>query len=91
MRTTLHHAVQVKVQNLFLELSSTIFFEWLNNDQVELNTDKNHLLLSGNARATAAIDNIYIESENEQVLLGITIDSNLTFENHINNICKKAS
>ena len=27
----------------------------------------------------------------EQVLLGITIDSNLTFENHIRNICKKAS
>ena len=27
----------------------------------------------------------------EQVLLGITIYSNLTFENHIRNICKKAS
>ena len=25
------------------------------------------------------------------MLLGITIDSNLTFENHINNICKRAS
>ena len=29
--------------------------------------------------------------EDEQVLLDITIDSNLTFENHINSICKKAS
>ena len=37
------------------------------------------------------IDNSYIESEDEQVLLGITIDSNLTFGNHINSICKKAS
>ena len=25
------------------------------------------------------------------MLLGVTIDSNLTFENHINNICKRAS
>ena len=25
------------------------------------------------------------------MLLGITIDSNLTFENHINNICERAS
>ena len=33
----------------------------------------------------------YIESEKEQVLLGITIDSNLTFENHVINVCKKAS
>ena len=42
-------------------------------------------------RATAKIDNNYIESEKEQMLLGITIDSKLTFENHINNICKRAS
>ena len=32
-----------------------------------------------------------IESEDEEVLPDITIDSNLTFENHINNICKKVS
>ena len=37
------------------------------------------------------IDSNYIESEREQVLLSITIDSNLTFENRINNICKRAS
>ena len=43
------------------------------------------------SHTTAKIDNNYIESEEEQVLLGTTIDSNLTFENHINNICKKAS
>ena len=58
---------------------------------MKVNTGKSHLLLSGNSRATATIDNSYIESEDEQVLLGITIDSNLTFENHINSICKKAN
>ena len=74
-----------------LEQSSAILFEWLNNNYMKVNTGKSHLLLSGNSRATATIDNSYIESEDEQVLLGITIDSNLTFENHINSICKKAS
>ena len=74
-----------------LEQSSTILFKWLNNNYVKVNTGKSHLLLSGNSRATATIDNSYIESEDEQVVLGITIDSNLTFENHINSICKKAS
>ena len=58
---------------------------------MKVNTGKSHLLLSGNSRATATIGNSYIESEDEQVLLGITIDSNLPFENHIRNICKKAS
>ena len=48
---------------------------------MKVNTSKGHLLLSGNSTATATIENSYIESEDEQVLLGITIDSNLTFEN----------
>ena len=55
------------------------------------NTRNSHLLVSGSARATANGDNNYTESEKDQVLLGITIDSNLTFENHINNICKRVS
>ena len=74
-----------------LEQSSKILFKWLSNYYMKVNTGKSHLLLPGNSRATAMIDNSYIESEDEQVLLGITIDSNLTFENHIRNICKKAS
>ena len=55
-----------------LEQSSAILFEWLNNKYMKVNTGKSHLLLSGNSRASAAIDNSYIESEDEQVLLGIT-------------------
>ena len=47
---------------------------------MKVNTGKRHLLLSGNSRATTTIDNSYIEPEDEQVLLGITIDSNLTFD-----------
>ena len=57
---------------------------------MNVKTDKSHLV-SGNVRITAKIDNNYDDSEKEQMLLGITIDSNLTFENHINNICKRAS
>ena len=36
-------------------------------------TDKSHLLVCGNVRVTAKIDNSYIESEKEQMLLGIMI------------------
>ena len=56
---------------------------------MKVNTGKSYLLLSSDSRATATIDNSY--TEDEQVLLGVTIDSNLTFENHINSICKKAN
>ena len=74
-----------------LETSSSILFKWLQTNYMKVNTDKSHLLLSGNVSLTSNIDNKLIESENEQVLLGVTIDPNLSFEKHINNLCKKAS
>ena len=42
-------------------------------------------------KAIANIDNNRTESENIHEILAITIDSRLTFENHINKLCKKAS
>ena len=60
-----------------LEQLSAILFEWLNNSYMKVNTDKSHLLLSGNSRATTTSGTSYIESEDEQVLLDITSDSNL--------------
>ena len=48
--------------------SSAILFEWLNNNYMAVNTGNSHLLLPGNSRATAKIDNSYIELEDKQVL-----------------------
>ena len=74
-----------------LEVSSSVLFTWLRNNYMKANTHKSHLLLSGNIDLNANIDGNVIESEDSQVLLGITIDSNLSFNTHINNLCKKAS
>jgi len=74
-----------------LEMSSSILFKWLRLNYMKANTDKSHILLSGKINQTANVDGHHILSEDEQVLLGVTIDSNLTFESHINNLCKKAS
>ena len=79
------------VNNLEQSSATLSLSQWLYNNCMKLNTGKSHLLLSGNSRATATINNSYIESEDKQLLLGITIDSNLTFENNISSICKKAS
>ena len=57
---------------------------------MKASADKSHLLLSGNNKVTANIDGNIIESEESQVLLGVTIDSNLSFDKHINNLCKNA-
>ena len=59
---------------------------------MKVNTWKSHLLFSGNSITTATTDNSYIESKDEQVFLGITIDSKLSFfENHINRIASQNS
>ena len=79
-------SAEIVVNNF--EQPSAILFEWLNNNYIKTNTGKSHLSLSGNSRATATFGSSYIESEDEQVLVGITIDSNPTFENHISSICK---
>ena len=74
-----------------LEKSSAILFNWLKSNYMKVNTDKSNLLLSGNIKLTSDIDNNIIESEEKQELLGVIIDSRLTFEEHVNNLCKKAS
>ena len=65
-----------------LEKSSSIHFKWVQTNHMKVNTDKSHLS-SGNTQLTSNIDNNLIMSEKEQMLLGITIDSNLSFEEHI--------
>ena len=57
---------------------------------MKVNSDKSHLLISGNKETIANIVNNYIESENLHELLGIIIDSKVTFENHTNKVWKKA-
>ena len=74
-----------------LEISSTILFVGLKNNYMKANTDNSDLLLSGKNYLIADIDRNVIESEDNQVLLGITIDSNPSFIKDINNLCKKAS
>ena len=74
-----------------LEISSSVLFTWLRNNCMKANTEKSHLLLSGSNRLTVNIDGNVIESEDNQILLGITINSNLSFNKHIDDLCKKAS
>ena len=58
---------------------------------MKINSGKSHLLFSGNNNVSANIDNHTIMFENKNELLGIILDSKLSFEDHINNLCKKAS
>ena len=51
----------------------------------------NVFFLSPYQSATINIADSIIKSSNSQNFLGVTIDSNFTFEKHINNLCRKSS
>ena len=57
---------------------------------MKANSDKSQLIISSAESTTAMIDGFPIDSS-KTVLLGITTDHGLKFDNHINNLCKKAS
>ena len=72
------------------EISSTILFKWFNNNFMTANNDKSHLLMSCKEPYSAIIEGSCIKSSQKQLLLGVTIDNELKFDDHINYLCKKA-
>ena len=75
-----------------LQSDSNILLQWFTNNFFKLNADKCKLLISN--REDELSINIQGESilcEKSVKLLGIKIDNQLTFNEHISNICKKVS
>ena len=58
---------------------------------MKANSKKSHLIMSYAEATTAMIDGLPIDSSKTEVLLGITIDHELKFDDHVNRLCKKAS
>ena len=57
---------------------------------MKANPDKCHLLLSTNQNNLTNINSSAIHNSSSEKLLGITIDTNLKFDIHVNNISKKS-
>ena len=74
-----------------LEESTSSLFQWFRNNHMKANADKCHLLVTGNYEVSANINEFEIESSKKEKLLGISIDTTLSFEHHITSLCKKAS
>ena len=58
---------------------------------MKANQGKCHLLLSTKSPEVVSIDGIQITFSTAETLLGITIDAELNFENHLSAICNKVS
>ena len=83
-----------KLENVVskLENDSDIAICWFESNYMKLNTDKCHLLVTGNK-----YEQIWVKLGEEKIwenntvkLLGVTIDRQLKFDSHVFNICAKA-
>ena len=57
--------------------------------QLKANPGKSHILLGTNKLEIVSIDGIPLAASSHEKLLGVTIDSELKFENHIKELCLK--
>ena len=74
-----------------IEECTNNLFQWFRNNHMKANADKCHLLVTGNYYVSANINEFEIESSKKETLLGILIDTALSFEHYITSLCKKAS
>ena len=58
---------------------------------MKANADKCHLLVSSDENCTAKIEEFSIKNSTKEKLLGVKFDSNLSSENHVISLFKKAS
>ena len=75
-----------------LEEQSNIALKWFEDNYMKMNSGKCHLFVSGNKyeQMWAKIGNDKILESRTVKLLGITIDNELKFDEHIDNVCMKA-
>ena len=68
-----------------------VLFKCFENNLMKVNSDKSHLLLRISTSSTANVIGDIIKNSESEKRLGITIDYQLNFEEHLSKVCDKAS
>ena len=74
-----------------LEPNVNTLFNWFRQNGLIANSSKSHFLTSPYERRTLKIHDSIITSSSSEELLGVLIDSELTFHDHITRLCSKAN
>ena len=75
----------------FLEQDSDALLKWFKNNCLKNNVDKCYVLVSINKTVGIKIGDCTIDTGVCEKLLGVKLDVNLNFNNHISDLRKKAS
>ena len=74
-----------------LEQVPGTFFNWFKNNRLKNSVDKCHVLVSTNKPVGIKIGDYTIDNSECEKLLGVKIDVNSNSNDHISDLCKKAS
>ena len=87
------YAAEDSVEKLLetLERETNILIEWFEVNEMKSNSNKCHLIIVNNQDNNIKIGNDIITSKTSVKLLRVTIDNKLNFNEHVDNICKKAN
>ena len=72
-----------------LEGSTRFIFQWFENSEMQRNASKCHILLNTNRKVIEKAESADTENRQSEKLFGVTVDNQLCFEKHINNVCRK--
>ena len=89
---TIPYSCARDTQTVISELKSisSRLFQWFQYNHLKANPRKCHLLLSFKTLTNVSIGDASIKTNTTETLLGILIDSELSFDQHISSICSKA-
>ena len=90
---TTPYSCATDIPSLALELqaSATKQFGWFKNNHLKANPGKSNILLSSKKPEIVSVDGIPLAASSHEKLLGVTIDWELKFENHISELYLKVS
>ena len=74
-----------------LERASVSLFWWFENNLLKGNADKCHFLVSTNQEVSLNVNNFKTKNSDYEKLLGVKFDSKLRFDQHITDLCRRAS
>ena len=90
-----YYAYDTNAARVIRKLETAIYNSamWFDNNYMKLNAEKCHLLIFGKNRDKLSLsigDEVITESKEEK-LIGVIIDTKLTFKSHVTALCKKAN
>ena len=84
-----NESLEILISNLEIKINT--LNNWFKSNYLSSNDDKNTLLVTNSNPVSANVGNEVIKSSISVKLLGITLDSKLTFKDHVIKMCKKIS